>query len=233
MYWSDETIAFLRDALRMNDYYGAIARRIAPHLAPDDRVCDAGCGTGELSAALRRYCAGVTAVDSSEKAIAVLRGRAPEGVTPVCGDVKAHHPAQPYDAMVFCLFGRTEDALAISARCCKGKVFLVKRDYTHHRFSAGRVSLGEYTARCTEETLAARGIPYAAERFTAEFGQPFRSLAAAERFFEIYDRSGARLTRAEVAARLVPGPSEEFPYYLPHEKRLTLFRFAAGNVGEE
>ncbi len=233
MHWNEETVALARDALRVNDYYGAIARRIAPLLTPADRVCDAGCGLGELSLALRPYCAGVDAVDSSAVAIAALRVRASEGVRPMCMDVSALCPERPYDVMIFCLFGRTEDALKLAARCCRGTVVLVKRDYAYHRFSAGQVSLGEFTAQCAEETLAARGIPYAAARFSAEFGQPFRSLAAAERFFAIYDRSGEGLSRAEIEARLVPGPSEEFPYYLPHEKRLALFHFRAQDIRGE
>lgn len=233
MRWNEETIAFARDALRVNDYYGVIARRIAPLLSPSDRVCDAGCGMGELSLALRPYCAGVDAVDSSGPAIDALRGRAGEGVRPLCMDIRTLCPAQPYDAMIFCLFGRTQEALRISARCCRGTVVLVKRDYAYHRFSAGQVSLGDFTARCAEQTLSAHGIPYEAERFTAEFGQPFRTLAAAERFFAIYDRSGLGLSRAEVERRLVPGPSAEFPYYLPHEKRLMLLHFSARDIQED
>ncbi len=233
MYWSEETVAFLRDAMAVNDYYGVIARRIAPHLARTDRVCDAGCGMGGLSLALRPYCAAVTAADRSALALSQLETRPHEGVTPLLCDASALRPGQPFDAMVFCLFGRTEDALTIAARCCSGRVFLVKRDYAYHRFSAGQVSLGEFTARCAEEMLLSRGIPYAAERFTAEFGQPFRTLEAAERFMAIYDRSGAPLSRAEIEKRLVPGPSAEFPYYLRHEKHLALFRFETKDIGGE
>ena len=107
MQWTDESIAFLRDAPTMNRYYETIAERIAPQLQENAHVCDAGCGIGEL-----------------------------EALT----------PKEPYDAMVFCLFGRTEDTLRIAKKQCRGKIFLVKSDYSHHRFSAGKVSLGEYTA---------------------------------------------------------------------------------------
>ena len=60
--------------------------------------------------------------------------------------------------MVFCLFGRTEDTLRIAKKQCRGKIFLVKRDYSHHRFSAGKVSLGEYTAGSTEAVLHEKAL---------------------------------------------------------------------------
>ena len=88
--------------------------------------------------------------------IKTLKAHLIEGVTAICGDVEALTPKEPYDAMVFCLFGRTEDTLRIAKKQCRGKIFLVKRDYSHHRFSAGKVSLGEYTAGSTENVLRER-----------------------------------------------------------------------------
>ena len=136
--------------------------------------------------------------------------------------------------MVFCLFGRTQDTLRIARKQCRGKIFLVKRDYSHHRFSAGKVSLGEYTAGSTEAVLHEKGIPYTVERFTAEFGQPFRSLEAAERFFALYNRSESEaLSKDEIRARLTAGPSAEFPYYLPHKKALCLFTVETAGIPEK
>ena len=56
MIWTEESIAFLRDAAAMSDYYRVIAGKIAPHLPENAHVCDAGCGIGELSIALAPYC---------------------------------------------------------------------------------------------------------------------------------------------------------------------------------
>lgn len=156
MQWTDESIAFLRDAPTMNRYYETIAERIAPQLQENAHVCDAGCGIGELSLALKPYCRHVTAVDADALAIKTLKAHLIEGVIAICGDVEALTPKEPYDAMVFCLFGRTEDTLRIAKKQCRGKIFLVKRDYSHHRFSAGKVSLGEYTAGSTEAVLHKR-----------------------------------------------------------------------------
>ena len=226
MRWTDESIAFLRDAAAMNRYYETVAERITPQLPENAHICDAGCGIGELSH--------VTAVDADELAIKTLEAHLIKGVTARCGDVEALTPKEPYDAMVFCLFGRTEDTLHIARKQCRGKIFLVKSDYSHHRFSAGKVSLGEYTAGSTENVLREKGIPYTVERFTAEFGQPFRSLEATERFFALYNRSRSEtLSKDEIRARLTAGPSAEFPYYLPHKKALCLFTIETAAISKE
>ena len=115
-------------------------------------------------------------MDADALAIKTLKAHLIEGVTARCGDMETLAPEKPYDAMVFCLFGRTQDTLRIAKKQCRGRIFLVKRDYLHHRFSAGQVSLGEYTAGSTEAVLHEKGVPYTVERFTAEFGQPSRSV---------------------------------------------------------
>ena len=234
MQWTDESIAFLRDAAAMNRYYETVAEKITPQLQENAHVCDAGCGIGELSRALKPYCRHVTAVDADELAIKTLEAHLIKGVTAICGDVEALALEKPYDAMVFCLFGRTQDTLRIARKQCRGKIFLVKSDYSHHRFSAGKVSLGEYTAGSTEAVLHEKGVPYTVERFTAEFGQPFRSLEATERFFALYNRSrSGTLSKDEIKARLTAGLSEKFPYYLPHEKALCLFTVETTDIPEE
>lgn len=121
MQWTDESIVLLRDAPTMNRYYETIAERIAPQLQENAHVCDAGCGIGELSLALKPYCRHVTAVDADALAIKTLEAHLIKGVTAICGDVEALTPKEPYDAMVFCLFGRTQDTLRIARKRCRTK----------------------------------------------------------------------------------------------------------------
>ena len=158
MQWTDESIALLRDAPTMNRYYETFAEKITPQLQENAHGCDAGGGIGELSLALKPYCRHVTAVDADELAIKTLEAHLIKGVTANCGDVEALTPKEPYDAMVFCLFGRSEDTLRIAKKQCRGKIFRVMRDYSHHRFSAGKVSLGEYTAGSTEAVLHEKAL---------------------------------------------------------------------------
>lgn len=218
--WTPEGMAFLQDAMACCGYYPALARRIAPYLPKQAHVCDAGCGLGGLSVALLPYCRHVTAVDRAAAPLENLRQRAGHDprLTVRQGDIRCLPPETPYDAMVFCLFGNVEEALTVARHQCRGTVLLIRRDYAYHRFSTGRVPVG-FTAADSEDTLRHLGLSYRMERFSLEFGQPFRSLEDARRFFRLYDRSGGADPPLH---RLTAGPSAEFPYYLPNRKDLCL-----------
>lgn len=180
--WSPEIIRYLYTAADHSRYYQDLARQLGAFLRPEDRVCDAGCGLGLLSRALLPYCAHVTAVDRSPAAVAALRARGEDPkLSALTGDIRELPPRQPYDAMVFCLFGGTEETLAIAARQCGGTALVVRRDFRRHQFSSG-VRIAGHTAADMERELQRRGLTYTARRFTLEFGQPFLSLDDAQAF---------------------------------------------------
>lgn len=228
--WTPEGMAFLQDAMACCGYYPALARRIAPYLPKQAHVCDAGCGLGGLSVALLPYCRHVTAVDRAAAPLENLRQRAGHDprLTVRLGDIRCLPPETPYDAMVFCLFGGVEEALTVARQQCRGTVLLIRRDYAYHRFSTGRVPVG-FTAADSEDTLRHLGLSYRMERFSLEFGQPFRSLEDARRFFRLYDRSGGADPPLH---RLTAGPGPEFPYYLPNRKELCLLAVETGTIKE-
>lgn len=180
--WSPEIIRYLYTAADHSRYYQDLARQLGAFLRPEDRVCDAGCGLGLLSRALLPYCAHVTAVDRSPAAVAALRARGEDPkLSALTGDIRELPPRQPYDAMVFCLFGGTEETLAIAARQCGGTALVVRRDFRRHQFSSG-VRMAGHTAADMERELQRRDLTYTARRFTLEFGQPFLSLDDAQTF---------------------------------------------------
>ena len=174
--WSPEVIRYLHTAADRSRYYTDLARELGAFLHPEDRVCDAGCGLGLLSWALLPYCGHVTAIDRSPAAIADLtaRGHAPR-LTALTGDIRDLPPQKPYDAMVFCLFGGTDEILDIAARQCGGTALVVRRDFRQHQFSSG-VRMAGHTAADMEQELRRRGLTCTLRRFTLEFGQPFRSV---------------------------------------------------------
>ena len=216
--WSPEIIRYLYTAADHSRYYQDLARQLGAFLRPEDRVCDAGCGLGLLSRALLPYCAHVTAVDRSPAAVAALRARGEDPkLSALTGDIRELPPRQPYDAMVFCLFG--------------GTALVVRRDFRQHQFSSG-VRMAGHTAADMEQELRRRRLTCTLRRFTLEFGQPFRSVEDALAFFRLYSRDGTAPARQELEARLEPSPWPDYPLYLPNPKPLCLLAIPAAQLKE-
>lgn len=82
-------------------YTRATARRVTAHVRPGDRVLEAGCATGLMTAALVEAGARVTAVDRSPEYLERLHARALPGVVTLCRDLDAHPlPSGPFDHVV-------------------------------------------------------------------------------------------------------------------------------------
>lgn len=221
--WTEDRIRFFLDAAGESDYYRILASRIHAALPDARRICDAGCGLGDLALALAEFYPDVTAADNSPAAIRTLKSRLVPGVRAVEADLTAYTPDVPFDAMVFCYYGGMEEILSIARRCCRDTVFIVKRNYLAHRFSPADRPDRTHGADAAAEFLRQRGIPFAREDLAPEFGQPFRSLADAKLFFESYD-PGAHSDEALIG-KLKRTEDEKFPYYFPQTKPVSLFWF--------
>ena len=226
--WTPDTVRFQRDAAQYGTYHQTLAAHLAAHLPPDAHVCDAGCGLGELSRALAPYCKRITAIDSCALALDVLREDTPENVEVQEADMFMLPPTEQFDAMVFCFFAAMDDTLLLARKHCRGKVILVKRGWTQHRFSLAPAPAQRYTSSETEQYLRTRGIPFAHETLLLDMGQPFRSKEDAVRFFEAYGNEA--VTFSDLESRLVKTGNAAFPYYLPQEKPLGIFIFDAKDV---
>lgn len=234
--WEADMVRFMKDASEYGNYHQTLAEILAPHLDRDTHICDAGCGLGYLALALAPYAGRVTGAERNPDAAAVLeencRRLGITNVTARCGPIEAMDPETPYDAMVFCFFGHIGEILDISRRQCRGRVFIITRNYTTHRFSVGSHRTGSYGYRSSHDTLTALGIPFTETTMELEFGQPFRCFADARRFFETYskDADKAVITDAFLRDKLVPTGSAKFPWYLPHRRKLALLTFEAKDI---
>ncbi|MDO5112574.1 MAG: class I SAM-dependent methyltransferase [Clostridia bacterium] len=224
--WSPDAIRFMRDACEYTDFYQKIAAHIAPDLPSCGHVCDAGCGAGYLSLAMRPYVRAVTAVDISAEAIGLLKEKRSD-ITTLVGNIADLPPATPYDAMVFCFFGGTEEALSWGKAQCKrdGRLILIKKDWLSRRFVTHEVVVERHSALETQRELDARHIPYTLSRLPLEMGQPLASMEDAVRFFSTYkDKDDETpVDEAYIRARLVPDPKGQYAYYLPMEKNVGIF----------
>ena len=169
----------------------------------------------------------VTAVERDSQALAVLERelalRHIENVHPCCEDVFAHRPEKPYDAMVFCFFGSMEEILATAARCCRGTVLAVVRNDARHRFSGKSRGPGRHSYETACRVLTEKGISFTTRTASFAFDQPFRSLEAARRFFELYGGS------EDWRSQLVETGDPEFPWHLPSRREFGLITFQMGD----
>ena len=236
--WTKDMIDFMQDAARYGSYQEELSDWICAEIPNAAHVCDAGCGLGFLSERLCRRFPRVTAADISDGALERLRNwRAEENVLNLeilHADLMRFTPDEPYDAMVFCLFGRMEEILRIAKRCGAGTVVVVKKAYTHHRFSVSSVPLQDETTEQAAALLRARGVPFTLETREFDMGQPLKTLEDAMRFFRAYskDAPGA-LTKEAVLRRLTETGDKAFPYYVPQRRSLGRFTIHTGNIPEE
>ena len=225
--WTDETIRFMEDACRRTDFHEDLTAMLLPHLSCASRVCDAGCGLGYLSLTLAPHVAHVTAAERDDRALDVLRreltARCITNVTPLCTDVLTYVPPEKFDAMVFCFFGSMEEILATAARCCRGTVLAVVRNDARHRFSGKSRGPGRHSYETACRILTEKGISFTTRTASFAFDQPFRSLEAARRFFELYGGS------EDWRSRLVETGDPEFPWQLPSRREFGLITFQMGD----
>lgn len=236
--WKQDMITFMRYASEFSDYNRQLTEKMLPWLTKETHICDAGSGLGYLSLALAPYVRQVTAVELNPNAAAVLtencRSSGITNVTSLCGAIAELTPEKPYDAMVFCFFGKRREILELAKRQCIGDVFVFTRNYDNHRFSAGthRSGLEGYPQFADE--LEQLGIPARKETFALEFGQPFRYLEEAHRFFLLYskDQDKTVLTEDFVRNQLVETGRKDFPFYMPHRKCMGFLHFSVKDIPE-
>ena len=233
--WEKDMVRFMRDASEYSTYHQELVKLLSPYLNKEMHICDAGCGLGYLSLALAPHVASVTGVERHPDASAVLAENSCRlglnNVIARCGPIETTLPETPYDAMVFCFFGGIEEILAISKQQCRGRVIIITRNYTNHRFSVGEHKTGSYGRRTSREALEKLGIPFEETTLSLEFGQPFRSFEDARRFFETYsmDDDKTLITDEFLMDRLVAGEGD-FPYYMPYRREAAILTFESKDI---
>ena len=233
--WTPDSIRFRIDAAEYGGFDAKIAAQVLRHLPEHARVCDAGCGLGYLSLALSNGCESVTAVDTSAEAISVLRQNIDRykisNITAAQNDLFSMQPETPYDAMVFCFFGRVEETLRAAKAQCTGQAIMIKKNWKNHRFSMKERPLKGYTLRHTVSELDECKTPYKIATFPIEMGQPFRSLDDALLFFRTYAEEGdGQILLEQIRSRLVRTDSKRYPYYLPSRKTLGIITVNTGDI---
>lgn len=231
--WNAQKLRFRRDAAEYLGFDGAIAERILSLAGDVSHMCDAGCGAGFTAAAFAKRCARVTAVDTSREALDMLRETAARrglaNIEAVEADLFAMEPAEKYDAMTFCFFGKTEETLRAAAAQCSGRVFLVRKAWDTRRFTAPGAPLSHSNFAAVLRELDAFGVRYETDTLTLDTGQPFASLADAALFFEEYGGAGSA-AGLNVASLLEPTGRADFPYLLSELRPVGIIMIETGKI---
>lgn len=237
--WTPEVMRFMEDASAFTPYFDTLASLVREHPGADGRVCDAGCGLGQLSVALALHAKSVDAVDRSREAIGYVRRRiagipAAETVHPIAADVASLKPREPYDLMVFCLSAAPEEAWRIARTRCRGTLLVINK--VQRKMRADRALIAPEKAGKTARPLVydfgsslegvrMQGLVCEGRELTLEFGQPFRSLDDAQRYFDLFRTrsypNGA--SKRDLEEALERTGDSVFPYYLPVRRHLAVF----------
>ena len=227
--WNSSMISFMNDASVYGDYFEALSAELSQYIQKDMTVCDAGCGIGQLSFALSPYAESVTGIDKSVSAIEFCKGKKrvsdTSNVCFECKDLMEMSEAAVFDVMVFNYFGRMEQIIEIARRHCRKRVIIIKKNYREHRFSIGKTPISGQELYGADECLEREKIAHTRDLFSHEFGQPFRSLEDAVKFFGIYSRDEDRsiINTENVQSRLVKTNNPVFPWYLPHVRESRIY----------
>lgn len=230
-HWTEDMIRFMIDATEYGSYHRTLARLIISYLKNRSHVCDAGCGLGYLSIALSSDLPKITAVDIKPQAIQVLKKHCREkniqNIDPIADDIHHTIPTKPYDGMIFCFFGRSEDIFEIIHQQCDGTVVIIKKDYNIHRFSVGQYPTGADDYTHLQSLLDSMEIPYQKQRISLEFGQPFRCFEDIRKFYQCYSRDTDQsvLTDEFLHSRVIETGKPDFPFYMPHRRQIGIVSF--------
>ena len=234
--WYKDMVRFMRDASEYGMYNQELAKIVGPQLTKQTHVCDAGCGLGYLSLDLAPYVGRVTSVERNPDAVEVLEDNCRRfgisNITSRCGAIQDVIPEEKYDAMVFCFFGGIHGILETAKRQCCGTVFIITRNYTSHRFSVGSHPTGSYGYKRSQEVLKELEIPYEEKLFDLEFGQPFRSMEDARKFFELYSKDDDKsdITDEFLRSKVQENDDAHFPFYMPHRRNLAVLKFETADI---
>lgn len=221
--WSADAIDFMRDASEYGSFYPKLREILLPYLPKDAAVLDAGCGLGYLAQAISGNCRRVVAADRAEAAVSAMQQRElPPNMEARCADVFAL--TERFDVLLCSYFGRSEEILRLRDTLAPKRTIVIQRNCAAHRFSIGEAE-ERHGWQGMDACLTERGITYEKKTVSLEFGQPFRTLADAVRFFDMYNKSSTAVTEEAVAAKLTLIEDATYTYYLPQTRDMDIYFF--------
>lgn len=250
--WTPEIVGFMEDAAAFSPYFTRLASLVLRGLGSGSRVCDAGCGLGELSFAMARFGMRVDAVDKSPHAAAHVARlvaeekrthaqSASEKIDVHCCDFKAGLPSEGYDRLIFSLSASYLEALEVAHRAGARSIVVVNKIHERRSWEQprggwrNRSRLLSMDARPIVHDLDAvacdltrREIDCRISTLRLDLPQPFRNLEAAHRYFALFRTHDYPngLNDASLERLLAPTTRDGYRWVLPVSRNLALFEIS-------
>ena len=213
------------DASAYTGFHKTLAGKIIPYLAPENTICDLGCGLGRLDLELAAFVRELTAVDLSENVVETLRQDAESlnlvNVYAECRD--ATQISEVYDIVLMSFFGRP--SFSDITKLYRHKLIRVVNVDNSSNFypERYRCTVKETVPEVREE-LTKQGVNFTQELYSIEFGQPLRSWRDAELFvLNNAPEISAEESRAFLKDRIEHTGRDDYPFYLPNKKEIGVF----------
>lgn len=231
--WDDpNTPRWLLDAARYTRYNLRLSQMILCSAPDGGTLCSLGCGAGLTELELASRFERVTCADRSGAAISFLRLEAARrGVENldciVCDDSAL---TGSWDTVLAILHGSGEDFAGHYLALARRRLIAVTHapplpDMPPEKFRMRSAN----NADTVSAELDARGLAYTRRDCRLSHGQPLRSFDEARQFVRIYGKARPGQSDDEyLSAHLAETGRKDFPYYLPKEKRFSIFVIERG-----
>lgn len=230
--WTDDMIHFMYDASNYCNYHKSLAKKISKFLTKNDNILDAGCGIGSLSDELSLYVNSVTAVDINDNVINFFIKHMKNQVETFCCDLHNYKFNNKFDTIIFNYFGKVENILKISKNYCKRNIVIVSRNTDKPGFSFEDNQTRNHH-KSLYKYLDENGINYTKLPYEIEFGQPFRTIDDAIKFFNLYRSTESNeITKNQIENKLISIDNDEYKYYYPHKKKIVIINIDMGEINE-
>jgi SAM-dependent methyltransferase len=235
--WNEQTLGWFETASAYTGFHRELASIVRPHIADCETLCDIGCGLGLLDLELARDVRNLCCIDQNEAAIealrALIRARGAQNIDARAADANAL-AEERWDVVIMSFFGTSTDDISRFLSFCDKRMILIVHENEAANRSANAAARRPKPLNAAEvaDCLTDCGARLRRIGASLEFGQPFKSLAAAQEFVRVYanapplaDGDAADWERpyGDAEKRLVETRRPDYPLYLPKRKGLAVF----------
>lgn len=224
--WNDASIRWFRNAAGYTGYHRALAELLLEDLPRGGTLCDMGCGTALTDFELAPYFSQITCVDVSRKALAAVEKEAAErGISNITTLLADGRQAEGTWDAVMALFHGGSDKVDAYLEKTRDTLIFVTHASRVGTFSSEESKVAKrYNVSNILRHLEEREIRFSVREAALEYGQPLTDMADARAFVKAYTSPMSEAeTERYLALRLQSTGREDFPYYLPHQRRLGIF----------